>query len=230
MHRLLSLAAMILIGGGWLASTASAEVVLDVYAGGAFHGSSEIESRVSGASASPIRASWGSKGEFGLRPSYWLEGDFRLPFVPGEKVVPLSWLGAALDVGYYGADTTGATGQSGQGLLELNLFPLTPLLMIRIPMGATEEQPGGRVQPYVAVGPSLTTTTVRGTLIRGSEITFDVGIDYRAGIKVQPWRRFGIYFEYRYTDVTIQIEDTVSDLYKTPITSSHLIVGASVVF
>src|SRR4029453_3966989 len=79
---------------------------------------------------------WETSASVGLRGGYWFS-EQGLPF-----------LGLGLDLSYYGVFEDTDFG-------ELNIWatPMTPMLMLRIPIGYSERYPGGRVQPYATVGP-----------------------------------------------------------------------------
>ena len=227
MQRILSIALTALIVWGSIASTAAAEpppteqvpaeVMFDLYAAATFTNGSRLTRKVSGSAVTPLSTTWGSSGSIGARGIFWLGGK-------------LNWLGAAVDLSYYGVETSTTSGLPGKGLLQLHLIPISPLLMIRIPLAKNDANPGGRVQPYAAIGPALTTSVANGKLIRGSESSFDVGLDYRFGIKLQPVTRVGVFLEYRYTDITVQVDGGGGNTLSTPITSSHAVAGVTLSF
>jgi opacity protein-like surface antigen len=172
---------------------------------------------------------WETSPSVGLRGGYWFEFADEFP----------SFLGVALDLSYYGAfeDTDFA---------EINVWatPITPLLMLRLPLGYSEEFPGGRVQPYAAVGPGFTLSAASADLSNlgigmddFEDVSFDVGLDARAGLAVQLSHSFALFSEYRYTYLKPHFEDTVDDAggtgfetsvdIKPKLQTHHLVFGAS---
>jgi hypothetical protein len=155
---------------------------------------------------------------FGLRGGYWFEQD------------GLRFLGIGLDASYYGASgevrCVPPLCPSGADIdtdLDIFVTPLTPLLMLRIPLGASEEIPGGRVQPYGAVGPSFTVSYAFsefddlggdvGLFDDYEAASFDIGLDARGGLAIQLSRHFALFGEYRYTYVETEFEDEVDDVF-----------------
>ena len=58
------------------------------------------------------------------------------------------WLGLTLEISYFRASTAG-------DIIKFDLIPISPLLMLRVPIVASPSYPGGRLQPYVGIGPAL---------------------------------------------------------------------------
>ena len=239
--------------GSWLLLTivamapaiARAEGFFDIYLGAAFPQDNPVDVHtddplLNSDTASPDGAvfrsayptnrdfNWETSPSVGLRGGYWFEWeDFP------------SFLGLGLDLSYYRAfeDTDFA---------EINVWatPITPLLMLRVPLGYSEDYPGGRVQPYAAVGPGFTLTAARADLSNlgiglhdFKDATFDVGLDARAGLAVQVSHGFALFGEYRYTYLKPHFDDTVDDAGGTgfetdvdiepKLQTHHLVFGAS---
>jgi len=142
---------------------------------------------------------------FGFRGGYWFEF---------QEIGP-SFLGVGLDLSFYRAFE-----DSNFAELEAWLTPLTPLLMLRAPLGYSEEFPGGRVQPYIAVGPGFTLAFAEADISEinpSQDIAFEdfdssgfgVGFDGRAGLAIQLARSFALFGEYRYTYVEPHFEDEI---------------------
>jgi opacity protein-like surface antigen len=222
-------------------AAARAEGFFDIYFGAAFPENSDVDFHsddptINGdpafTQAYPPNGhfNWETSASVGMRGGYWFE----------FEEIPASFLGVALDLSYYNAfeDTDFA---------EVNIWatPMTPLLMLRLPLGYSEEFPGGRVQPYAAVGPGFTFTAAHADLSNlgiglddFEDATFDVGLDARAGLAVQLSRRFALFGEYRYTYLEPHFEDTVDDAFGPPdfeaeldlepdLQTHHVVFGAS---
>jgi opacity protein-like surface antigen len=182
---------------------------------------------------------------FGFRGGYWFEG--ATPFI-----------GLGLDFSYYGAHgkircvpndvAPGFCPTAGINTdLDAWITPITPLLMLRIPIAASEEIPGGRIQPYAAVGPAFNLSfafselddlgpTV-GLVDDFEAASLDVGLDARGGIAVQVARHFALFTEYRYTYFKPDWEDEVDDAFAfdfdtdidvdADIRTHHIVFGGS---
>jgi hypothetical protein len=172
---------------------------------------------------------WETSPSAGIRGGYWFEFQ---EFTP-------SFIGVGLDLSYYRVFEDTDFG-------EINIWatPMTPLLMLRLPLGYSEDYPGGRVQPYVAVGPGFTFTAAEADLSNlgiglddFEDATFAVGFDGRAGLAVQLGRHFALFGEYRYTYLEPEFDDTVDDFrsakFETEIdidpkiAAHHIVFGAS---
>jgi len=172
----------------------------------------------------------------GLRGGYWFEFSDTLP----------SFLGIGLDLSMYRSFEDSSFAE-----LEVWNTPITPLLMLRAPLGYSEDYPGGRVQPYVAVGPSFHVAFAHAEL---DEITptgpgdafyddfdaagFGLGLDARAGLAIPIGRHFALFTEYRYTWVEPEFEEDL-EVASTPfgfeteveiepeLRTHHIVFGAS---
>jgi hypothetical protein len=190
---------------------AAAEGFFDLYLGAAFPQDSDVDTGADDQIVSDMIAyssdvEWETSPSFGIRGGYWFDE-------PG-----FNFLGIGLDLSYYRAFE-----ESDFASLDVYAMPMTPLLMLRIPIAASEEFPGGRIQPYGAIGPGFTfvaahadTDELRDNfsgldthLDDFEDATFDVGLDARAGLAIQLARPFAIYGEYRYTYIEPEFEDDV---------------------
>ena len=77
-----------------------------------------------------------------------LVGGGRLGFFLTGIGIP--WLGLAVDVSYFAPE---ATATSGKATLEV--LPISALVMLRLPLFTDTDIPTGRLQPYIAGGPSV---------------------------------------------------------------------------
>lgn len=196
----ISILALSLLG---IAEAARAEGFVDVRMGPAFSENGSVSIRSNGPGPGRGRnVSYDPGFEIGVRGGYWFEGG-------------ANWLGLGLDLSYFHAleDRT-------HGELDLFLMPLTPLLMLRAPIDADADHPGGRIQPYVGVGPALTVSVARLGLddtIPGAEdfydAALDVGFDLRAGLAFQVSRRLALFAEYRYTYLDLDYDNEVEWRY-----------------
>jgi opacity protein-like surface antigen len=184
---------------------ARAEGFVDLYFGVGFPQESDIDvdaddSDVESALEYPSDVDWDDTESLGFRGGYWFEF---------EEIGP-SFLGVGLDLSFYRAFE-----DSNIAELEAWLTPLTPLLMLRAPLGYSEDFPGGRVQPYIAVGPGFTLAYAEAEieeLIPSEDFDtsgFGVGFDGRLGLAIQLSRSFALFGEYRYTYVEPHFEEEI---------------------
>lgn len=208
---------------------AAAEGFFDLYFGAGFPENGDVDVASDGnlpalGFAYSGRRSYETSPSIGLRGGYWFEG--ATPF-----------LGLGLDLSYYRAfeDTKTAP-------LDIYALPLTPLLMLRVPIASTPQMPGGRVQPYAAVGPGLTISVAHADLSEAgfgtrdfTDASFDVGLDVRGGLAVQLGRRVALFGEYRYTRLRPEYEDEVDNNFgadpdvdiEPDLDTHHLALGVS---
>lgn len=151
----------------------------------------------------------------GLRVGYWFE---RLP-----------WLGAAGDFSAF------VTGWGIESPYEVTAYPISGLATARLRLIQREGYENGRVQPYLAVGPSLFLSTAVvnsgwaaiGSSQSASTTTADIGLDARVGVEFLTADWFGIAIEYRYTYAkptwTLEGQEVRSE-----ISSNHFILGLGV--
>jgi len=206
MNRIGSLATLVAAAWMGLAPSAAAEIDLDGYLGGAFFNSSRLYQRGTG---DPLSVDWDSSISFGLRGTYWLEGSF-------------DWLGIGADWSY------AATKLSERDGREIQMFPLTPLLMVRIPLYKSERFERGRFAPYAAVGPGFVISRLKGGGV-SSDVEVPVGLDYRFGMFFMFRKGFGLFSEYRYTSTTFKFHDG-DTRYKTRLEVNQALVGVKLRF
>src|SRR5262249_24613685 len=230
-----------LAGGlAWLPAGAHAEGFFDFYAGAAFPESSRPRTSADAAVVAHMvrynsEIDWKTSPSVGIRGGYWIE------------TYP-SIVGLGLDFSYYNAHE-----DSDFAPLKVDAVPITPLLMLRAPIGFSERYPGGRVQPYAAVGPGFTIAHARASLEDLRDTTsglatrldnfhdtrFDVGLDARAGMAFLLGRRFALFGEYRYTYLDTKFKDHVETIdntgadfdthitIKPKLSTHHLVAGIS---
>jgi opacity protein-like surface antigen len=185
-----------------VSAPAAAEGFLDLYMGASFPENGDVDARAS--SPSIFAASINDRIEYdtsftgGLRGGYWFED-------------AANFIGIGLDLSYYGAfeDTSTAP-------LDIYALPITPLLMARIPIAVEEDFPGGRVQPYGAIGPGFTLSVALADLSELgigiddlADASFDLGLDVRGGLAIHVAKPIALFAEYRYTRLRPEYDDEV---------------------
>jgi hypothetical protein len=162
--------------------SASAEWFVDVYGGASMTSDADITIRNDTTVDDKVK--FDTEGMGGGRVGYWLEG--------------LPWLGVAGDVSYFAP-----AGQGSAVETRLEVVPITPLVMFRLPLLDSPEFPKGRLQPYLGAGPGFFLTSVKVDAPEiGEQRTdwqFEVGADVRAGITFMITPSFGTFVEGRYT-------------------------------
>jgi opacity protein-like surface antigen len=195
------------IYGGW-ASTRDADVDVSISSSGLGFVSTESDTE---------KVDFGSSYTLGARVGYWFE---KLPYV-----------GIAGDLSYFRAEDK---------TTEIHVVPISLLLMLRYPLFKSEKFPNGRIQPYAGIGPgfflSVSDVDFRPTLPKTlSGTSFDVGLDLRAGIAWQFHKHLALFGEYRYTDFSIDLEQTdilyglagTKETMKTQLSTNHFLIGIS---
>lgn len=195
---------LVLASIAWIAlssHTARAEGFVDLRVGGAFTENGDVD-----ISAGPLSVGFETEYEDsvtgGVRGGYWFE--------------PLPWLGLAADVTYFGPDDDTAGGP------ELDVIPISPLLMARVPIAKSEEYPYGQVQPFLGIGPGIFISLV--DFDPGDDESVDVGVDLHAGVNVQLTRMVSVFAEYRYTYFEPEFEIQGVDI-EPELSTHHAAVG-----
>lgn len=180
---------------------ARAEGFLDLYIGGAF--TADGDTVVNPASLATLglgATSYGNSFSAGMRGGYWFDS--------------LPWLGLAGDVSYFKPDAAVFFFSP-----DIDVVPLSALLMLRAPLWRSDEFPNGRLQPYGGIGPGLFISTFYESLpFAGGDFEdtqLDAGLDLHAGAEVLalPW--LGVFLEYRFTWVEPEWQDTVGGVSTT---------------
>jgi opacity protein-like surface antigen len=174
---------------------------VDVRGGPAFSETGDLRARSDGPAIGRTRdrLDWDVGASFGVRSGYWFTSS------------GLNWLGLGGDLSYFHALEDKTNGE-----LDIFAFPITPLLMVRAPIGANRDYPGGRLHPYAAVGPAFTLSVARLALddvVPGMDdfwdAQLDVGLDARGGIAVHVSPRVALFVEYRFTYLDLDYDDEV---------------------
>jgi opacity protein-like surface antigen len=214
--RLVGLAAMLMI-----AAPASAEMFLDLYGGASFPGKPDFTIQTNnGASRETERGESDTVATGGARFGYWF-GDLGLP-----------WLGVAGDVSYFEPEFTGPGG-GNLAKVKVRTVPMTPLVMLRLPLLQTPEYPTGKLQLYAGAGPGFfwteqTARFLNGVTERVSADTIEVGVDARAGIAWRFLPNWRVFTEYRFTYYSISPEETINGQrtkVEADLDTHHFLVG-----
>lgn len=189
--------------------TALAEWSFEAYVGGVFMPDGEANTQA-------MRSDLETDTTYliGGRLGYWL------------GVFP--YLGVALDASYL---TSELSAQDAVEDADLNRVPLSGLVMLRLPVWRSSAIPQGRVQPYVAAGPTLVVSQLDTTDVDAT--SEDVGLDARAGLNLRLTGTVGLFAEYRltYVDQTFTFDrDGVRSVLDTDPSTHHLIGGISLRF
>jgi hypothetical protein len=166
---------------------AHAEFFAELRVGGTFTEDADTEITVLGTPVASAEADIDDSVTGGGRAGYWFDG--------------LPWVGLAADASYFAVD-------ADPGSAEIDVVPVSPLLMLRAPLSSTEEFPHGRLQPFLGVGPGIFITEIDADSgYRDSEL--DVGVDLHAGLKFLATREVGLFLEYRFTSFEADFSDTI---------------------
>src|SRR6187402_2794070 len=114
------------------ARPAAAEWFLDLYAGASFTQDADVT--VGNGTTIDDKVEFDTEAVGGGRLGYWFDG--------------IRWLGVAGDVSYFAP-----AGRGTQSETRLEVVPLSPLVMFRLPLLDSPVFPRGRLQPYLGVGP-----------------------------------------------------------------------------
>jgi len=203
---------------------ARGEGFLDFAIGGAFTQKSNVTFK-SGGSSVTTEADFDDSFATGVRGGYWFDG--------------LPWLGVGGMVSYFQPDVRPA-GASGYDSRSLGVVPISALLMLRVPLLASNAVPRGQLQPYLAVGPGAFVTVTDNNnnynynynhgYHYNSQSSVDVGVDVHAGATWMFTSRFGMFGEYRFTHYTANIDgDSYYNRYNVSLESTldtnHVMAG-----
>jgi opacity protein-like surface antigen len=188
-----------------LASTASAEWFLDGYVGASLTHKNDITFEAFGAELERD-AEYQSSAVFGVRFGKWLDG--------------LPWLGVALDVSYFRPSA------------DIQVFPLTALVLARYGFLPDEEFKEGRLHVYGGLGGGIFISNLDGFIGRfeGSDTSVDVGLDTRLGVSYRVESNWAIFAEYRFTHLSPSFDINAFDSRTsadTTFNTSHFLLGLS---
>jgi opacity protein-like surface antigen len=211
------LTAIGLVVGLLTAVPASAEMFLDLYVGASFFGDPDFSIETNnGAFRETEKGSADTNVTGGGRFGYWFS-EMGLPF-----------LGVAGDVSYFEPTFKGPTGAD---LVEVKVrtVPMSPLVMLRLPIMSSPDLPGGKFNIYAAAGPGFFWTEQKTTVIgidrRISSDTIEVGVDFRAGLAWNFTPQFKIFGEYRFTHYSIGKESDRGNSVEADLDAHHALFG-----
>lgn len=208
-----------------------AERFLDVYGGMSFSQGGTLDWEVENKYASGPRYAFSS--DYGRDKS--AEVAFRL----GGWLKSHDWLALAVDLSFFNTHPTKSD-------VEIDTTCLSLLCMARYPMLADDKYPYGRLQPYVAAGPTgtLLLSLSAKEQVDDETVTLDydsgygLGVDLRLGCTWMQFEKQGFFIEYRYTYIDIDNQDDGGSegdwLYTgkytsvaTDLSTHHLLVGVT---
>lgn len=186
-------------------NAARAEGFVDLRIGGAFTEDGDVEVDPTGSGPSfEYSTEFEDSPTGGVRGGYWFD--------------PLPWLGVAGDVSYFAPD------DDRFGDPEIDVIPISPLLMLRAPLVTDEEFPNGRVQPFMGIGPGIFVSIVDFDTA-GDDETVQVGLDAHAGLNFQLTPLVSLFAQYRYTYVEPEFEIQGADI-EPELSTHHVGFGA----
>jgi opacity protein-like surface antigen len=172
---------------------ARAEVFLDFYGGYADFEETDVKATrktfIGGGSTSATRTvEFDNSPVAGFRYGYWFES--------------APWLALGLDISYFKAKDGG---------VKAHVVPFTPMVLLRIPLLKSPSMPKGRLQPYIAAGPAVAVADVSVDFQPDIPVEVDglagaVGPDLRAGIAVMLHKNVGLFGEFRYTKLDVELD------------------------
>ena len=120
-------------------------------------------------------------GLYGLRWKFW-----------SDSIRQIGW---AIDIFYFEAESE---------KVDVSMIPLSVLLMLRLPLFVGDEFPGGILQPYIGLGPSIYFYNIHINFKpeiweRISHYDGEFGWQCHAGLLWQFHKDYGLFAEYRYT-------------------------------
>jgi len=135
----------------------------------------------------------------GGRLGYWFEAS--------------PWLGLALDFSTWNLNFNDIGSPQFSQLESLTVAAISPLALVRLPLDQSEQFPKGRIQPYVAGGPTYFYTVLQefaGQTVQSPAVLGDssmtLGFDLRGGVTAFLTKNVGIFVEYRYLQVSPTLE------------------------
>lgn len=200
---------------------AAAERFADLYVGGTFSTDEDVTISASGGKVTE-EVDFDGSFTVGYRMGYWFER--------------LSWVGVALDASCFTQNTDNA---------DIDIIPVSGLLMFRLPLMKSNDYPKGELLPYVGIGPGIFFSDIEYEVANSpvpdlvgtpglsgtySDQRVDIGLDVRAGIKKMFGYFGGVFIEYRFTKFSPDFEDNVLGTKvktETDLNTHHVLIGFS---
>ena len=180
---------------------ARAEGFVELRVGGSFTDDNDVELSGPGGSIE-FSTEYEDSVTGGGRAGYWFDS--------------APWLGVAADISYFAPeDDTGGP--------EYEVIPVSPLIMVRLPLATSEEFRNGWIQPFLGIGPGIFVSEADfgGA---GDDDTVEVGVDLHAGVNVQMTRSISVFGEYRFTYVEPEFEFQGIEV-EPELSTHHIAVG-----
>jgi hypothetical protein len=174
-----------------LPTVTSAEPFVSVYGGVAFPQNSTVQTTAQQLDSPCFLFCWGRTFTDSRRVTY--DRSFTVGGRMGYWFDPAPWFGAAVDISYFPARASA---------VNIDVIPISMLLMFRAPLFTSEAYPKGRIRPYAGVGPSfvfsIASTDFSPTVPAVErELSKTVGLDARAGLDWMFAPRVALFAEYR---------------------------------
>ena len=180
--------ALVIVYG--LPTVSFAELLAALYGGAAFPQASTVATSVTRRFSGDLilaasdRVNLDSSFTVGGRVGYWFD--------------PAPWFGVAFDISYFPARAS-----AGGSSVNIDVIPLSPLAMIRLPLLTSEAYPRGRMRPYAAAGPSFVfahASQILGLTAPPVEDSSSksVGLDVRTGLDWLFTPQIALFAEYRF--------------------------------
>ena len=204
--------------------TSSAEWMTGGYLGYSVSDDEDISLNANGVRQGTTQFDFDDSFTLGYRLGYWFES--------------APWLGISGDISYFRPDVefdficagSGPCNEDQSFILgetgKFDIIPITPLLMLRIPLAADETFPKGKFQPYVAAGPGIFFSSWDINNFDDSDAR--IGWDARAGIAAMVAHNFAVFAEYRYTEVEFTFDEHVGGIQysmETNLNTHHYTIG-----
>jgi opacity protein-like surface antigen len=211
---------------------AQAEWFADLYAGGAFTKSNDIDNKNFLVVDLTLRdVEFDDSFEVGGRVGYWSES---VPFV-----------GAGLDVFHFRPNVSrqnvdavifGAPGTFALADVDLRVIGISFDLMLRWPLLKSADFPHGRLQPYASIGPTIFIVEAEDSTnfappANATQTDTAVGFKAGAGTTFLFTKNIGLFAEYRFTQANPEFEFRTTGLGRssaeTELNTHHVVVGAT---
>ena len=181
-----------------LPTVGSAEPFVSLYGGAAFPQNSTVQTTAQQIDSPCFLFCWGRTFSDSRRVTY--DTSFTVGGRMGYWFDPAPWFGAAFDVSYFPARASA---------VNIDVIPISMLLMLRAPLFASEAYPKGRIRPYAGVGPSFVfaiASTDFGPTVPPveRELSKTVGLDVRAGFDWMFAPKLALFAEYRFFNVSVE--------------------------